>query len=97
MLHTVNKSPYAHASLESCLRFLNPGDVILLLEDAVYAAAKGTSKSALVEQALQKNAVFALQADVKARGLTELVEGIELADYDKFVELLEKHVSQAWR
>lgn len=97
MLHTVNKSPFAHACLENCLRFLNSGDVILLLEDGVYAATRGTSKSTLVEQALANHAVYALQADVKARGLTELVEGVELADYDKFVELLEQHVSQAWR
>lgn len=97
MLHTVNKSPFTHTSLESCLRFINPGDVILLLEDGVYAASRGTSRSQLIEQALQSSPVYAIQADLKARGLTDTIEGVQLADYDKFVELLEQHSSHAWR
>ncbi len=97
MLHTVNKSPFAHSSLESCLRFVQAGDVILLMEDGVYAAAGSTSRSHLIEQALKNGPVYAIQADIKARGLTDLVTGIQLADYDKFVELLEQHSSHAWR
>ena len=97
MLHTVNKSPFTHTSLESCLRFINAGDAILLLEDGVYAAARGTRRSALVEQALQSAPVYAMQADLKARGLSDLIEGIQVVDYDTFVELLEQHSSHAWR
>ena len=96
MLHTVNKSPYANSSLESCLRFVREGDVILLLEDGVYAAAAGTSKSHLVEDALANHRVYAIRADVKARGLTDLIEGLTLADYSDFVKLLEAHCSNAW-
>lgn len=97
MLHTVNKSPFSHTSLESCLRFIKSDDVLLLLEDGVYAAARGTSRSHLVEQALKNGQVYAMQADLKARGLTDLIVGIQLADYDTFVELLEQHSSHAWR
>ena len=97
MLHTVNKSPFSNTSLESCLRFITPDDVILLMEDGVYAAARGTGRSHLIEQALQRGKVYALQADLKARGLTDLIEGVELADYDTFVDLLEQHSSHAWR
>jgi len=96
MLHTVNKSPYANTALESCLRFVQQGDVILLLEDGVYAAAAGTSKAHLIEKALETHPVYAIQADVKARGLENLIEGVELADYTGFVKLLEKHRSNAW-
>ncbi|MFQ5643510.1 MAG: sulfurtransferase complex subunit TusB [Thiogranum sp.] len=96
MLHTVNKSPYANTTLESCLRFVQEGDVILLLEDGVYAAASGTSKSHLVEKALETHTVYAIQADVKARGLENLIEGVTLADYQGFVKLLEEHRSNAW-
>jgi len=96
MLHTVNKSPYANTTLESCLRFVQADDVILLLEDGVYAAASGTSKSHLIEKVLDTHAVYAIQADVKARGLDNLIEGIKLADYQDFVKLLEQHRSNAW-
>jgi tRNA 2-thiouridine synthesizing protein B len=97
MLHTVNKSPFANSALESCLRFIRAGDVILLLEDGVYAAGSGTSRSHLIEAALETNPVFAIQADVKARGLDKLIEGVQLASYDDFVRLLEQHRSSAWR
>jgi len=96
MLHTVNKSPHSNTGLESCLRFVRDGDVVLLLEDGVYAAAAGTGKSHIVEQALKSNTVYALQADIKARGLDKLIEGIQLADYNDFVKLLEDHTSNAW-
>ena len=96
MLHTVNKSPYATSNLESCLRFVSDGDVILLLEDGVYAAAANTSKSHLIEDALKNNRVYAIQADIKARGLDELIDGVQAADYNDFVKLLEEHRSNAW-
>ncbi|MFN2310421.1 MAG: sulfurtransferase complex subunit TusB [Gammaproteobacteria bacterium] len=97
MLHTVNKSPFSHTSLESCLRFIGPEDVLLLLEDGVYAALRDTRRSHLVEQALQGHRVYALQADLKARGLTDLIAGVQLADYETFIELLEQHSTHAWR
>nr|CAX84122.1 DsrH family protein [uncultured bacterium] len=97
MLHTVNKSPFGNGTLESCLRFVNPGDVILLLEDGVFAARAGTAKSALVAEALKKNEILALSADIKARGLTgNLVAGVKVTDYDGFVDLVEKHTTHAW-
>ena len=96
MLHTVNKSPFSNNSLESCLRFVREGDVILLLEDGVYAAAEKTIKSHLVEGVLKTNAVYAIQADIKARGVDALIEGVELADYNDFIKLLESHRSNAW-
>jgi tRNA 2-thiouridine synthesizing protein B len=97
MLHTVNKSPFSATALESCLRFIRDGDVILLLEDGVYAAADSTSKSQLIGDAVGKYSVYAMQADVKARGLENLIDGVQLADYNDFVKLLEAHRSYAWR
>ena len=97
MLHTVNKSPFANAALESCLRFVAGGDVLLLTEDGVYAAAAGTVKSCLVETALAQGLrVYALSADLKARAVDGLIEGVEVVDYDGWVELLEQQVCQAW-
>lgn len=96
MLHTVNKSPFQNGSLESCLRFVRDGDVILLIEDGVYAASTGTSKSGLLEEVLKKNKVCALSADLKARGLTRLVDGVEITDYAGFVDLVDAHAVHSW-
>jgi sulfur relay protein TusB/DsrH len=41
-LHTVNKSPFEKRSLESCLGYAQAGSSVLLYEDAVYGAIKGT-------------------------------------------------------
>lgn len=96
MLHTVNKSPFQNTSLESCIRFTSPGDVILLIEDGVLAAQADTSKSELLISAMAKADVYALQADLKARALTNLVPGVKITDYAGFVELVEKHSTHAW-
>ena len=96
MLHIVNKSPFMNTALENCVEFIGDDDVIVLIEDGVYAAAAQTSKSNLVESILKKNKVFALQADIKARGIESLTEAVDVADYEKFVDLIEQHVTQSW-
>ena len=40
ILNTVNKSPFERNALESCLKFANAGDPVLLFEDGVYAVLK---------------------------------------------------------
>jgi tRNA 2-thiouridine synthesizing protein B len=96
MLHTINKSPFQNSALENCLRLAREGDVILLLEDGVYAAAVGTVKSSLIEQAVRRHAVYAIEADLKARGLDKLVKEVRIAGYGDFVDLVEKHPVHAW-
>ncbi len=96
MLHTVNKSPFSHNALESCLRFINEGDVVLLTEDGVLAAMAETSKSSMVKGVLANHKVYALQADLKARSVDALIEGVEVIDYDGWVKLLEEHQTHAW-
>ncbi len=99
MLHTVNKSPFEKTSLDTCLRLVRPGSAILLLEDAVYAAARGTAVEPKVKQALALHAVFALGPDLKARGLDagRLIEGVQVVDYGGFVDLVVAHDKvQGW-
>ncbi len=96
MLHTINKSPFQNSALENCLRLARDGDVILLLEDGVYAAAPGTVKSSLIEQAVRRHAVYAIEADLKARGLDKLIKEVRIAGYGDFVDLVEKHPVHAW-
>ena len=52
MLHTVNKSPFATNSLQTCLGLARSGSAILLIEDGVYGALAGTAAAEAVVQAL---------------------------------------------
>ena len=96
MLYMVNKSPLMFGNLKSALVVAPEGEPILLYEDGVYAATAGTASEELVEQALEQHPVYALQADLEARGLTKLVDGIQVVDYDGFVELVEQHQVVPW-
>ena len=98
MLHTVNKSPFERNTLESCLRHVKNGSAILLIEDGVYGALKGTEISGNVEQAMQSVSVYALQPDLEARGMhNRVLDGIKLVDYGGFVDLVTEHnVTQSW-
>jgi len=98
MLHTVNKSPTERNSLESCLRHLNNGSALLLIEDGIYGAVKGSTAAKLVERALANYPIYALQPDIEARGMKgRVIEGIQLIDYEGFVDLVVEYPGvQAW-
>jgi len=96
MLHTVNKSPFSSHSLDTALRFIRAGESVLLLEDGVYAAMAGTSYEKTILGLTGQNPVFALSADVKARGIENLVEGVEVVDYGKFVDLVSENAVNTW-
>ena len=98
MLHTVNKSPTERNTLESCLKHLKKGSAVLLIEDGVYGALKGTSASKMVEQALKNHPIYALYPDIEARGMQDrVIDGVKLVDYSGFVDLVAEHPSvQAW-
>ena len=99
MLHTVNKSPFEKNTLDSCLRFAQEGSSILLLEDGVYAAMRGTSTENKVTAAGNRHKIFVLGPDLKARGLAleNVIEGIEMVDYGGFVDLTVSHDNvQSW-
>jgi tRNA 2-thiouridine synthesizing protein B len=96
MLYMVNKSPLMFGNLESMLRIAPSGEPILLYEDGVYAAAAGAASADLIRHALEQHPVYALQADLEARGLARLVDGVQVIDYDGFVELVEQHHVVPW-
>lgn len=98
MLHIVNKSPFEKSSLESCLRLARPGSALLLIEDAVYAAARGNAAESKIRQAAQTLKVYALAPDLEARGMKDAaIDGIELVDYAGFVDLVAGHKAvQSW-
>jgi len=98
MLHTVNKSPTERNALESCLKYLKKGSVVLLIEDGVYGALKGSTTTKMVEQTLKNFPIYALYPDIEARGMQDrVIDGIKLVDYSGFVDLVAEHPTfQAW-
>lgn len=98
MLHTVNKSPFERNTLESCLKHAKKGSAILLIEDGVYGALKGTAMTKKVEEAMKKVSIYALYPDIEARGMQDrALDGIKLIDYSGFVDLAAAHNTvQSW-
>ncbi|MDD2917548.1 sulfurtransferase complex subunit TusB [Rhodoferax sp.] len=98
MLHIINKSPFDTNALDTCLRMAQPGQAVLLIEDAVYAATQGSATAARMREAGAKLSLYVLQPDLDARGMTaKLQDGITPVDYAGFVDLVEKYpTSQSW-
>ena len=99
MLHTVNKSPFEKNSLDTCLRLAKPNSDILLIEDGVYAAIRGSAAADKLAQAVAQHSVYALGPDLKVRGIEheKLIDGVQVVGYDGFVELAAKNDRvQAW-
>jgi len=96
MLHIVNKSPFQNGALESCLRYLSDDDIIILIEDGVYAALPGTEKSGLIEGIVDTHKIYAVNADLAARGIDKTINKVNKADYETFVDLIEAQPNQSW-
>jgi tRNA 2-thiouridine synthesizing protein B len=97
MLHVVNKSPLERTSLDTCLRVAQPGSGLLLIEDGIFAAVKGTAASASLKQT-NGVTVYALWPDVEARGMQDrILDGVKMVDYGGFVDLVAEHATvQSW-
>ncbi len=98
-LHTVNKSPFEKGSLETAIKYSLAGSSILLIEDGVYGATKGTTAEAMVKAAMGDRKVYALKSDLMARAIKEdrVIDGVEIVDYAGFVDLVEANDKvQAW-
>ena len=98
MLHTVNKSAFEKNSLATCLAHAKEGSAILLIEDGVYGALKGSKMSAQVQEAMGKFTLYALGPDLKARGIADkIIDGVKVIDYAGFVDLAcENDKVQSW-
>ena len=98
ILHTVNKSPFDKNSLSRCIDYAQADSAILLIEDGVYGAMKGTNVADQVA-GLDGVSVYILGPDMQARGINEdaLLPGISVVDYAGFVDLVtEKDKVQSW-
>lgn len=98
-LHIVNKSPFERNTLNSCLRLAAKGSAVLLFEDGVIGAMQNTKHSDSVAKAMNDLTFYVLGPDIKARGLNDdnVIDGINVIDYDGFVDLTTEHESvQSW-
>jgi len=97
MLHILNKSPLERPAFDACLRIAEPGS-LLLIEDAVYAAARGTEVAARVQAAMGRHKVYVLLPDAEARAIADrLIDGVTPVGYDGFVDLVATHNNcQSW-
>ena len=89
-LHTVNRSPFEHGALASCLGRVRPGGAVLLIEDGVLGTLSGTPPAARLAAAAGGGvSVFALGPDLDARGIEagRLASCIKVVDYAGFVDL----------
>lgn len=98
-LHTVNKSPFTHTTLASCLEVCGNSDGILLLEDGVFGAVNSSPNGVQLKAAIARGIkIYVLSSDVKARGLNaKLTPNIQITDYNGFVQLsIEYRCVQSW-
>jgi tRNA 2-thiouridine synthesizing protein B len=98
-LHTINKSPFERSAFISALNHLRPGDTLLMIEDAVVGARKGSAFAGLLENAAKTCSVYILGPDLAARGMgkNEMIQAAKLVDYGGFVDLVTSHDrTQAW-
>lgn len=98
MLHIINKSPLTNCSLDICLRVAQSGGDILLIEDAVYAAATGNAFEDKIREAMGRFKIYVLQPDLEARGLADrIIAGVLPVDYGGFVDLTTTNKNcQSW-
>jgi tRNA 2-thiouridine synthesizing protein B len=96
MLHIINKSPYDRPAFDSALK--TGEGAILLIEDGVYAAAKGGAAEAKLKAAAGKFKFYALAVDLEARGIADrVIDGVTTVDYAGFVDLVAEYkTNQSW-
>lgn len=91
LLYQIKRSPYISRDLEHILEIARSGSHILLYQDAVLAAADTRENRSWLER-LQKAGVtvHALSEDLRARGVTRPLDGIDVVDYGAWVDLVER-------
>ena len=95
MLHLIFQSPLQTAIFDR----IDPGDEVVLLENAVLHTLQGSAFSARLTQQLNSNRLYLLSTDMVIRGIApgDLVKGLEVIDYADLVDLtVNNPVIQSW-
>jgi tRNA 2-thiouridine synthesizing protein B len=81
--------------MDTAVNYMVDGDILLLIEDGVYAAIKGGAAASKLEGC----SVSVLAADIAARGIAaeKLIDGVSVVDYAGFVDMVEANEKvQSW-
>lgn len=94
MLHTLSHS-LNQIDVHHFTAMISDSDVVLLWQDGVTAGIKHTQLSALLDK---KHMIYALDNDVLARGLTDLMDNrIQIIDMEMCIKLTAENAPQiAW-
>lgn len=93
MLHILRHSPHSESRFGSCLRAINSGQSLLLIEEAVYGLLPGTSARNALEYLPASVSLYALEMDLQARGLAldDLPPRVTIINHPMLVELCVQH------
>ncbi|AOM42042.1 sulfurtransferase complex subunit TusB [Xenorhabdus hominickii] len=95
MLYTVSRSPYQD-DFNAMLGLISDTDDVLLIQNGVLL---GINENRYLIELLRTGAgIYALEADIAARGLIEQISNrVQVIDYKGFVNLTVKHKQNfAW-
>ncbi len=91
LLYTIKRSPFISRDLEHVLEVARTGSHILLVQDAVLAAAVTDENRQWLERLTDAGVnVHALREDITARGIKALLPGVDVVDYGGWVDLVER-------
>lgn len=95
----VNYKITGGSDVKCCFGRCNIGDTVLFIESGVFSVRAGDAVANEIEGVLAKFTIAALKPDLAARGIaeSELVRGVQVIDYAKFVDLaVELGPIQSW-
>ena len=91
LLYQIKRSPYISRDLEHILPIAHEGSHVLLYQDAVLAAAVTDENREWLERLTGAGVtVHALSEDLSARGVRNVLPGIDVVDYGGWVDLVER-------
>ncbi|NOQ54650.1 MAG: sulfurtransferase complex subunit TusB [Thermoplasmata archaeon] len=89
LLYQIKRSPYISRDLEHILIVAREGSHILLYQDAVLAAAVTEENRLWLERLTMAGVTpHVLDEDLRARGVTKLLDGIDVINYSGWVDLV---------
>lgn len=91
LLYQLKRSPYGSRDFEHIMLFARAGSHVLLYQDAVLAAAVTDENKRWLEILTHTGVtVHALSEDLSARGVRNVLPGIDVIDYGGWVDLVDQ-------
>lgn len=89
MLHLVNYKFAGVDEVKRCLERFMVGDAVVFIESGVFSVRAGDPSASVIESVSANVNIAVLEPDLTARGISEsdLVRGVQVIGYDKFVTL----------